>query len=243
MIDWEALYKLEFVHFKECYLTCDSYCCKNFLGENFKILNQNAVTLALVEGEYNYYKQKGGILNLTTPAKKEEFTLQNGKKFVLYFLSCECAGLCNPHCMRPLLCRIYPYFPIVNAKGEILDFYPASLMDLFFSQKEAHKCTLVREHDAELQTMLRTSLKPLLEIPLFIFIFQVMEILAKSLQKIMHDNVGNLKVDLLDSNNKDLFFKKLEWNLFSRKAWNTSNFNAQITQAYTEIAKNFGEFL
>lgn len=70
-----------------------------------------------------------------------------------------------------------------------------------------------------------------------------MEILAKSLQKIMHDNVGNLKVDLLDSNNKDLFFKKLEWNLFSRKAWNTSNFNAQITQAYTEIAKNFGEFL
>ena len=247
MINWEELYKLEFVHFKECYLTCDSYCCKNFLGENFKILNQSAVTLALLEGEYQYYTQKGGIQNITTPARKEEFTLQNGKKFVLYFLSCECAGLCNPHCMRPLLCRIYPYFPIINTKGKILDFYPASLMDLFFSNKSAHKCTLVREHDTELKAMLRTSLKPLLEIPLFIFVFQAMEILAKSLQKAMQtscqNHLGDLKVDLLDSRNKELFFKKLEWNLFSRKAWNTASFNTQITQAYTEIAKNFGEFL
>ncbi|WP_299549892.1 hypothetical protein [uncultured Helicobacter sp.] len=242
MIDWEALYKLEFVHFKECYLTCDSYCCKNFLGENFKILNQNAVTLALLEGEYKFYTQKGGIKNITALARKEEFTLQNGKTFTLYFLSCECAGLCSPHCMRPLLCRIYPYFPIVNARGEILDFYPASLMDLFFSNKQAHKCTLVREHDAELQAMLKTSLKPLLKIPLFIFVFQAMEILAKSLQKTMQNNIGDIKVDLLNSSNKDLFFKKLEWNLFSRKAWQ-SNFNAQITQSYTEIAKNFGEFL
>lgn len=96
MIDWEALYKLEFVHFKECYLTCDSYCCKNFLGENFKILNQNAVTLALVEGKYNYYKQKGGILNLTTPAKKEEFTLQNGKNLCFTFSLVSVLGFATP---------------------------------------------------------------------------------------------------------------------------------------------------
>lgn len=64
--------------------------------------------------------------------------------------------------------------------------------------------------------MLRTSLKPLLEIPLFIFVFQAMEILAKSLQKTMRDSVGDLKVDLLDSSNKNLFLKSLNGIFFTQ---------------------------
>ncbi|TLD83461.1 hypothetical protein LS70_004675 [Helicobacter sp. MIT 11-5569] len=237
VINWEELYKLEFVYFKDCYSTCDSYCCKNFLGENFKILNQKAVTLALLEGEYEYYRQKGGIQNITTPAKKEEFTLKNGKKFVLYFLSCECSGLCNPHSMRPLLCRIYPYFPRVSAKGEILGFFPAALMDLFYSSSLTHPCTLARVHSIELEKQLRQNLQVLLEIPLFIFVFRAAEVLAMSLQKYL----GNVHIDTIEQ--KDKFLHKLEWSLLSNKAWNNEEFKESIVQIYTQIAEIYGDFL
>lgn len=236
-IDWEKLYQMEFVHFSDCWKSCDSYCCKNFLGESFKILNSKRVILALLEGEYQYYKSKGGIANITEPPKREEFTLKNGKKFVLYFLSCECAGLCNPHSMRPLLCRIYPYFPRLNAKGEILGFFPAALMDLFFSSHLAHSCTLAREHSAELEAQLRENLKPLLEIPLFVFVFRAAEALAVALQKYL----GNVHIDTLEDN--AAFVRRLEWSLLSNKAWDNEEFKESIVRIYDEVAAVFGDFL
>lgn len=236
-IDWEKLYQMEFVHFSDCWKSCDSYCCKNFLGKSFKILNPKRVVLALLEGEYEYYKSKGGIANITEPPKREEFVLKNGKKFVLYFLSCECSGLCNPHSMRPLLCRIYPYFPRLSAKGEILGFFPAALMDLFYSSHLAHPCTLAREHSAELEAQLRENLQILLKIPLFIFVFRAAEVLAKSLQEYL----GNVQIDTLEQKNK--FLHKLEWSLLSNKAWNNEKFKESIVQIYMQTAEIYGDFL
>ena len=65
MLDFNKLYNSEFIAFKDCYKTCDSYCCSNFLGKNFKILSKNCVILPLLEEEYLYYKSKGRIQNIT----------------------------------------------------------------------------------------------------------------------------------------------------------------------------------
>lgn len=237
-INWESIYKKDFISFKDCYLTCDGYCCKNFFGSGFKLLNQNAVVLPMLEGEYEYYKNQGGIYNISKEAKREEFSFGD-KKLVLYYLSCECRGLCNPHCLRPLICRIYPYFPIVNIQGDILDFYPASLMDLFFGSIKNHQCTLVREYQEELKTQLNESLKEILCYPLFVFIFRLMEIVAKHLQ----ESLQNQCIDSLNEKERAEFLRKLEWNLLSRKAWNNQRFKEKANGIYQEMVAYYGEFL
>lgn len=238
MLVFNKLYNSEFIAFKDCYKTCDSYCCSNFLAKSFKILNQNRVVLPLLEQEYLYYKSKGGVQNITQE-KKETYTLKNGKKLVLYFLYCECGGLCEPHCMRPLICRIYPYFPLVSLEGKILGFYPASLMDLFFSKKQFHPCTLVRENDTEIKEQLSKSLKPLLESPLYIFAFRALELLAKALQNYLQ----NTCIDALNAQEREKFLKKLEWSLLSNKAWDNAAFKEAITQEYESVAQLYGDFL
>ena len=237
-INWNSIYSKDFVSFKDCYLTCDGYCCKNFFGDYFKLLHKKAVILPMLEGEFLYYKSQGGIQNITQKYRKEEFSFGD-KKLVLYYLSCECGGLCNPHYLRPLICRIYPYFPIVNIYGDILDFYPASLMDLFFSSSANHRCTLVREYQDDLKKQLSESLKELLCYPLFIFIFQLMEILARSLR----DSLNHQCIDLLSEKEKVDFLKKIEWNLLRRKPWKQLKFKEETYRIYIEIVAYYGEFL
>ncbi|MDY3114065.1 MAG: hypothetical protein SOW25_07065 [Helicobacter sp.] len=231
--DWEAIYKLDFINFTDCYKTCDSYCCKNFLGKHFKILDKEAVILPLLESEFNFYQKKGGISGIKD-IKKEVFKLKNQKEFSLYFLTCTCKGLCTPHNLRPLICRIYPYFPCVSTRGEIIGFKAASFMDLFFKDNSFHPCTLVREHSIELQNSLRESLKPLMRYPLLIFSFKALEILAKFLELKMQDEANIFS---------ESFFKKLEWNLISRKAWSVEACKNEISTSYDEIAKIYGDFL
>lgn len=184
-IDWAKIYKNEFLFFEKCYTECGSYCCKNELNGEYALLKRKSVVLPMLEGEYAYYKSQGGISKLqASKVKKEVFSLKD-KALTLYYLTCDCFGECNPHCLRPLLCRMYPYFPSVDLEGRILGFLPISLLDVFFSDTSAHKCTLVRDKNAEVQAQLSKSLKPLLEIPLFIFIFKAMEILVRYLREYM----------------------------------------------------------
>ena len=141
--------------------------------------------------------------------------------------------------MRPLICRLYPYLPRVSYQGELLGFYPASLMDLFFSNENAHYCTLVREHDTELRAQLAQNLKQLLRIPLYIFVFRALEVLCQTLQEYL----GNVCLDTLEQETRGEFLQKLEWCLLSNKAWDNEAFKEKTTQIYTEIAQEFGDFL
>lgn len=238
MLDYENLYNSELIAFKDCYKTCDSYCCSNFLGKSFKILKKNRVILPLLREEYLYYKSKGGIKNICQE-KHQTYTLKNGKRLEVSFLYCECGGLCEPHSMRPLICRLYPYLPRVSKRGELLGFYPASLMDLFFSNQSAHYCTLVREHDTELRAQLAQNLKPLLRIPLYIFVFRSLEVLCQTLQEYLN----NAHLDTLSQKDRGEFLQKLEWCLLSNKAWDNETFKEKIAQIYAEIAQEFGDFL
>lgn len=234
-VDWSEIYNTEFVNAPECWKTCGGYCCKNFYGEHFKILDKSGVSLPLLEKEYLHYQSIGGISNITTPAKKRTFHLPNGKSFSIYLLSCNCGGLCNPHGHRPLICRIYPYFPIVDQFGTILGFEFSALMDLFYREpKTTHKCTLVREEETRIQNDLRSSLKPLLRDPEVVFIFRVLKLLVDRLKAKMGGYMDNLSEDELKR-----FISKYEWLVLSGKPWKDSAFSDEIVVIYDEVKAAF----
>ena len=138
---------------------------------------------------------------------------------------CNCKGLCKPHYMRPLICRIYPFIPKVSFDGECDGFLYASLFDVIYNDTN-HPCTLTRENKEEIFEVLREKLKPLLTEPKLVFAFKVLEILYFNLLE---------KLDLTKDINT--LNKKLEFLLLSRKAWRSKEFKQDITQAYEEITK------
>ncbi|MFT6787711.1 MAG: Fe-S-cluster containining protein [Pseudoalteromonas rhizosphaerae] len=235
-VNWQEIYNTEYVNAPECWKTCGGYCCKNFYGEHFNILDKSGVSLPLLENEYEYYKSIGGIKNITTPAKKRTFTLSNGKSFSIYLLSCQCGGLCEPHGHRPLVCRIYPYFPIVDAFGTVIDFEYSALMDLFYRDPDNnHKCTLVREQAIKLKRELTVSMKPLLRDPEVVFIFRCLKELVDRLK----EKMGGF-IDTLDESQKKKFIAKYEWMILSGKPWKDPAFSKRIDTIYDEVKAAFG---
>ena len=230
-VNWDKIYNSEFIHAPNCWKSCGGYCCKNFYGDQFKILDKQGVALPLLEAEYEYYKSIGGIKNITEPAKKRTFTLNNGKSFSIYILSCSCKGLCNPHNARPLVCRIYPYFPLVNASGDIEGFEYSALMDLFYRDPDKnHKCTLVREQAQKVKNELSINLQPLLADPQVVFIFMCLKELVSRLKTKMAGFIDNL-----DDESKKRFIAKYEWMILTGKPWADKEFGERITAIYEEV--------
>lgn len=234
-VDWKDIYDTQFVFFDDCWKTCDGYCCKNFFGGYLNILDKDSVVLPMLEDEFLYYQSIGGISNITDTPKKQTFTLKNGKEFTIYFLSCKCKGMCEPHSSRPIICKIYPYFPIVDYNGEILGYENCALMDIFYSDKHKHKCTLVNTHNIQLSLQLDVSMKKLLKYPIFIFTFMVMKLFIDKLR----DNMPH-KIDLLDDNGKKKFFLKYEMNILSGKPWKRNSFADEIVDIYNKVASRYG---
>ena len=60
-----------------------------------------------------------------------------------------CRGNGYTKCLRNKICKNNPYLKIVKIQGDIKDFYPASVMEMFFSSIKNHQCTLEREYQEE----------------------------------------------------------------------------------------------
>jgi len=230
--DWSKIYRTEFISVSECWKTCGGYCCNNFFGDYLKILDKNSVSLPMTEDEFCYYESIGGISNITSTPKNREFILKNGKKFKIYFLSCSCKGLCKPHSARPLICRIYPYFPIVNAQGQILDYDYCAIMDIFYTSPKIHRCSLINNSDLneKIKAQLNFLLPEMLKDPFQIFVFMMIKLFIDSFREAMGE-----KIDKIDHCQIGSFIGKFEKILLLGKPWKTNYFQTKIIETYEEI--------
>jgi len=234
---WFYVYSEEFFNAPDCWKTCDSYCCTNFHGEYFKMMDKKGVVLPFLHDEYEHFKSIGGIKNITSKPKERNFALPDGKSFSMYFLTCHCQGLCDPHLARPLVCRIYPYFPVVNFKGDLLDFNYVALMDIFYKNESSHPCTLVRENSSDIKNQLRKSLQPILKYPKIVFAFMATKLIIDYFRKDM-----GLYLDEIPKDEFESFFRKYEWSVLSGKPWNNNEFKDDISNTYKKIKDHFGDF-
>lgn len=234
-IDWQALYNDDFFSAGTCWTTCDSYCCK---FNHVDAKGTKGVSLPLFPGEHLHFQAIGGIKNIDDPVKERKYTLPDGTNFSTYFLTCKCVGLCTPNEQRPLICRFYPYLPVVNGKGEILGFDYSALTDVFYDNPNLnHPCTLVREQPGEVQSELRKSLPKLLQYPQFVFTFMA----ANLLTKFLRESLGTT-IDGMEEEEKKAFYKKYQWAVFTGQPWRNKAFGQAVQEAYEEVKAHFGEF-
>jgi len=221
---WSEIYQKELFLAPECYKECSGYCCNNFFGKYYKILDKESVVLPMIDDEYEEYKKRGGIKNVKE--KRYEIKVKD-KKFVFYLLSCKEKGLCNPHSNRPFICRIYPYLPKVNEKGEIIGFNYASIMDIFYSSKEKHNCPLVRKD--YIKEEIKKNLPKLSAKMIFALI--LVDEVFKEIKKFLPEYI--------DQNDKKKFISKFEMVILSGKIFK----NIDIVSIYEKVKQYHGEFL
>jgi Fe-S-cluster containining protein len=228
-MNWSEIYDKELFLAPNCYLTCNGYCCNNFFGKYYSILDKESVILPMVDDEYQEYKKRGGIKNVN--AKRYSIKIED-KEFVFYLLSCKEKGLCNPHQNRPLICKIYPYIPKVDTNGKIIDFNFASLMDIFYSFDEVHSCTLVKKEADRIKSDITRNL-PKLDGKITFALILIDEAI-KNIKKYLPQ-----KIDTLSQNEQKKFIKKFEMLMLSGKAFK----EIDIQKLYEKVKNHYGEFL
>jgi len=227
-MNWNKIYKEELFTAKNCYLECGGYCCNNFFGQYYSILDKNNVVLPMSDDEYNEYK-KHKVDNLKE--KKYQIKIKD-KEFIFYLLFCNEKGLCNPHQNRPLICKIYPYIPKVNLEGEVIGFNYASFMDLFYSAKDKHNCPLVFKDEKRIQDEIIKNLPKLDAKMIFIFI-----LLDKVMEKLKSYFPTN--IDKLNQTELKKFILKFEMLLLTGKVFKKIN----IEEIYEDVKNIYGDFL
>lgn len=239
---FDTLKNKEYVFFKECYKTCNGYCCNNFHADSFKMIDSHNVILPMIEAEFLSMQKNGGMDNVKDFYHKT-FWLKCGVGLKLYFLKCGVKGLCSPHCNRPLVCKIYPYFPLVDEKGEFLGVREVAMLDLFYKDDKNHPCTLVNTHKNELLKQFKSSTKELLKEPVMIFVFMALELLDKYLMKYFKNYFNEPFLDVLGENERKDFFKKYENNALLFKAWRNDDFKNEINELYLRLESLYQEKL
>jgi len=227
-VQWSELYEREFFSAPGCYLECGGYCCNNFFGRYYAILDRESVMIPMTDDEYEVYRSRGGIENVTVT--RHEIAIGEGKRFVFYLLSCKEKGLCRPHANRPMVCRLYPRLPRVDEYGEIIGFNEASLMDLFY-QKSAHPCPLVAKDQGVEEQIARNFPKPDAKT---IFALMLADAVMKALVRLLPE-----KLDTADEEQIRRLARRFEAAMLGGKIFRSID----VVSIYKKVAAVHGEFL
>ncbi|QAZ69659.1 hypothetical protein [Solidesulfovibrio carbinolicus] len=234
-VNWAAIAEARHVAVKDCWTTCDGYCCKNFLAGELSLPDADKVIVPYLPGEFAYQQTLGGLPE-SVRAVRQTYVLPDGRPWNVDFLHCTAKGRCDGLFYKPLVCRIYPYFPLVDLDGSIRGFEYCSLMDLFHAGPDAHPCTLARELGQAVQDGLRRSLAPALCFSEIIFAFAMFERIVTALRRAVPGVLDGEP----GSEGRGRFLRAYQWQVFSRKPWATPAFAEETAALYAAMTRRHG---
>lgn len=235
---FKILHSKEFIFAKECYKTCNSYCCKNPYFKFLSFAKNDNIILPMLEAEFLALNSQIQFKN----TKHITFILKNNKKIKLYFVECDFKGLCSPHNLRPLICKLYPYFPIIDNDGNFIRARESTMYDLFYKDEKNHPCTLIQTNKKDIINQLKITTEEIRKVPIMIFIFKSLQYIDEALQKYF-ENIFNKKIfiDTLDRGGVIEFFKHYEKNSFTMQAFKNQEFIENIISLYNTLEQKHGE--
>ncbi|EAK0848416.1 Uncharacterised protein [Campylobacter lari] len=228
---FDTLHDKEFIFAPKCYMTCNGGCCHNIYAKYFKFNKSNSVILPMIEAEYLSLTRAGN--NNLNDHSVAIYELKNKKKITIYFIKCSLNGICNPHNLRPLICKLYPYYPQVDFDGNFLGVKPCALFDIFYKHKKNNFCTITHTAEKEFIKTFDENTKILQKEPIMIFIFKALEYIEEALQKYTYEYYGKeMYLDEMSEDEKYDFFAMQELNSMTLKAYKNDEFINKIQNLY-----------
>lgn len=141
-VDWATLHGHPLVAVADCWRRCNGLCCSNAHPDlQFRLLppGGSGTVVAYLEDEYQWMKAAGHVIcGEENGTEIQPFRFEFGGPCPLVFRHAPCRhlGRCPGACVKPLLCRSYPYIPVIGLEGTVEDLVPASIIDAAFRVKE-----------------------------------------------------------------------------------------------------------
>jgi hypothetical protein len=135
-VDWGTIHQQRFVEEPMCWTSgCyNGFCCNhNHPDFQFQLIPTNGSTIVYIKEEYEWLSRQGAVPGPdTTGVVPNELSFDFGgpRPLALLQMPCRLLGLCNGVIQKPLLCKVYPMFPVLGIDGQLEDVYPSSIFDL-----------------------------------------------------------------------------------------------------------------
>ncbi|WP_243439156.1 hypothetical protein [Fundidesulfovibrio soli] len=227
--DWERLDALPLPGVNGCWQTCGGYCCGNFDGTGAG----SAVTIPFFPGEFEAYARSP--IRQGTKVTHRRFPLPDGRSLKIDFLHCQCNGLCEPHGSRPLVCKLYPYFPQCDAEGNLTGIDVCSLADVYFEEVCGQRKCTVFDPEAAGDERIRAVLQALVEEPCNILYVRLATLIREHLRTALKDFPREPDPSLAGK-----LLARFNMLLFSHTPWRTAAFRKEFAESYNTLLGRFG---
>lgn len=222
---WEAISNTEFIFEKGCYNTCNSHCCRWDTPDLPLTIIPKGGTLFYLPKEYEYISKYGKVTNVPPYKMKTNFL---NKELFIYYKHCNDDNNCNIKFSRSLYCKLYPFLPVFDIEGSLIDLKYISVYDVTYDIiKQKSPCYVkdLKEKYLEMWKHKDSTIN-LLKNPYTLFYIMV--------GNILHDNyieTLNANQNLINLNGKE-FWKKWEKLYLAGKLINKNKLEKDIEKLY-----------
>lgn len=240
-INWERIHGLSnYVETGDCWRECGSYCCKTNHPEfSFRFIRPGQVLLPLCPAEYNYLKDRALLPDDSPQAvSRLAVELEPGHSAAVYMVRCDRGGLCDHPDFRPLICKIYPYYPLPTPEGEIENLVLGSVFDVARWARDGHlACPALQKEDEAVREKAKQNYARLFEHPHLIFYFRVgWGVMQLMLERLRSEHSGILELPLEE------YFKKWEVLYMTGKLTPAAEVAGLCRREYDKVSQVWGDF-
>jgi hypothetical protein len=130
--DWTAIHSQTYVYEPGCWEACKGFCCSGRHEDfSFQLLPSRGAAIFYMQEEYEHLAGQGRAPKLDGVATRQvsiEFGGPRPLSFVYHF--CGLEGACQGVLDKPFHCLVYPFMPVFDNYGALLDVAPGSIFDL-----------------------------------------------------------------------------------------------------------------
>ena len=241
-VDWERIASSNFVYEAGCWNSaCNSLCCRSSVpGAKFRLIKERGVPLLYLPGEYEYH-QKEKTLPIASGDENNfrAWKLDFGRSTCLEvnWTQCWFEGRCVEPARKPLVCKLYPFLPILDLDGNLEELCLLNLFDLTIEARGFEKRCNILELQAKYTEQWRGDKEALttLQHPFFIFHFRAAKIILDNYLVTLNKN------EKLRGKQGEEFWRCWEIEYFTGRLLNLEALRPEVANLYDLVIQKYGE--
>ncbi|WP_033069321.1 hypothetical protein [Thalassospira australica] len=239
--DWEQLHAFK-LEFGDCWKNCGSYCCKtNHPQQDFSLMKQESAGMVFMSAEYDFLARHLRLQDgFEETHRRHRFVFNEERNLAIEFDTavCDLGGICSMFEYRPLICKFYPYYPVMSpVTREIDQFITGSLIDQYWEDLNIqHPCWLHRVKGDQVKQAVRAAASAM-DHPYFVFCMGAAAIFVEHVtQRCRADHAELLQGDPRQ------FFRQWEVLYLTMKMIDKKVLAADINDFYELVERAYGAF-
>ena len=238
-VDWRTVTQAEFVSEPGCWNTCGGgFCCANRHPDfQFQLMPTEGTTLLYMEDEYRYLARHGKVS--ATQPQTIELDYGGPQPLRVVHAPCKLLGACQGVLDKPLLCKLYPFLPLLAAEGGLVELLPLSIFDLTFSLLGAGApCTVLakRERYRAMWTSNAAALDPLRHPYILLYLWAAKHFSDSYSRRLQQS-------EKLRGKQGPQFWKRWEMEYLSGRLVDAADLKRDLLATYQTLERRYGTFL